>query len=85
MIIRGFLSVGLCVAMTIMQFFMSVFVIIIGRNYMEMADVEATISGIKLPCTYTKEEFAAVLNESDEDYKAGRFVAQDELREKYGL
>ena len=52
---------------------------------MEMADVEATISGIKLPCTYTKEEFAAVLNESDEDYKAGRFVAQDELREKYGL
>ena len=39
----------------------------------------------KLPCTYTKEEFANVLSEADEDFKAGRFVTQDELRARYGL
>ena len=50
-----------------------------------LADVVAMLSGMKRPCTYTKEEFAAVLSEADEDYKAGRYVSQDELREKYGL
>ena len=50
-----------------------------------LADVVAMLSGMKRPCTYTKEEFAAILCEADEDYQAGRFVSQDELRAKYGL
>lgn len=50
-----------------------------------LADVVAMLSGKKRPCTYNKEEFATVLCEADEDYKAGRFVSQDELRAKYGL
>lgn len=50
-----------------------------------LADVVAMLSGEKRPCTYTPEEFADVLSESDEDYKAGRFVSQDELRARYGL
>lgn len=50
-----------------------------------LADIVAMLSGIKLPCTYTKEEFSTILKEADEDYKAGRFVVQEELREKYGL
>ncbi len=50
-----------------------------------LADVVAMLSGIKRPCTYTKEEFAAVLCEADEDYKAGRYVSQDKLRTEYGL
>lgn len=50
-----------------------------------LADVVAMLSGMKRPCSYTKEEFAAVLREADEDYKARRFVSQDELRSEYGL
>lgn len=50
-----------------------------------LADVVAMLSGEKRPCTYTAEEFAGVLREADEDYKAGRFVSQEELRERYGL
>lgn len=50
-----------------------------------LADIVALLSGKNLPCTYTKEEFANVLSEADDDFKAGRFVTQEELREKYGL
>lgn len=50
-----------------------------------LADIVAMLSGKKLPCVYTKEEFANVLSEADEDFKAGRFVTQDELRARYGL
>ncbi len=50
-----------------------------------LADIVAMLSGNKLPCTYSKEEFANVLNEADDDFKAGRFVTQDELRAKYDL
>ena len=50
-----------------------------------LAEVVAMFRGMKLPCTYTKEEFAEVLNEADADYKAGKFVAQEELRSRYGL
>ena len=50
-----------------------------------LAEVVAMLSGIKRPCDYTTEEFAAVLCEAEEDYKAGRFVLQDELRAAYGL
>lgn len=50
-----------------------------------LADIVAMLSGVKRPCTYTAEEFASVLSEADEDYKAGRFVTQDELRTRYGL
>ena len=39
----------------------------------------------KRPCIYSADEFAGVLREADEDYKAGRFVSQEELRERYGL
>ena len=47
--------------------------------------VEPLLSGEKHPCTYTAEEFANVLREADEDYKAGRFVSQDQLFARYGL
>jgi hypothetical protein len=50
-----------------------------------LADVVAMLSGMKRPCTYTAEEFASVLSEADEDYKAGRFVTHEELRSRYGL
>lgn len=50
-----------------------------------LADVVAILSGIKRPCTHTQEEFFAVLCEAEEDYKAGRFVSQEELRAEYGL
>ncbi len=50
-----------------------------------LADVVAMLSGEKLPCTYTAEEFADVLQEAEEDYKAGRFVSHEELFAKYGL
>lgn len=50
-----------------------------------LADIVAMLSGVKRPCTYTSEEFASVLSEADEDYKAGRFVTQNELRNRYGL
>ena len=50
-----------------------------------LADIIAMLSGKKLPCTYTKEEFADVLNEADNDFKAGRFVTQEELRARYNL
>lgn len=50
-----------------------------------LADVLAMLSGIKRPCAYTQEEFESVLAEADEDYKAGRFITQDELRARYGL
>lgn len=50
-----------------------------------LADVVAMLSGEKRPCTYTAEEFANVLREADEDYKAGRFVSQDQLFARYGL
>ena len=50
-----------------------------------LADVVAMLSGMKRPCSYTPEEFAAVLCEAEEDYKAGRFVTQDDLQERYGL
>ena len=50
-----------------------------------LADVVAMLSGMKRPCSYTKEEFAAELCEAEEDYKAGRFVTQDDLQERYGL
>ncbi|MBO7134421.1 MAG: hypothetical protein J6W06_09745 [Bacteroidales bacterium] len=50
-----------------------------------LADIVAMLSGKKLPCTYTKEEFADVLNEADNDFKAGRFVTQEELRARYDL
>lgn len=50
-----------------------------------LADIVAMLSGKKLPCTHTKEEFANVLSEAEEDFKAGRFVTQDELRAKYDL
>lgn len=50
-----------------------------------LADIVAMPSGVKRPCTYTAEEFSSVLAESDEDYRAGRFVTQNELRNRYGL
>lgn len=50
-----------------------------------LADIVAMLSGVKRPCTYSVEEFTSVLAEADEDYKAGRFVTQDELRSRYGL
>lgn len=50
-----------------------------------LAEVVALLSGLKRPCTYTTEDFASVLAEADEDYKAGRFVTQEELRTRYGL
>lgn len=50
-----------------------------------LADIVAMLSGVKRPCTYTAEEFASVLAESDEDYKAGRYVTQEDLRMRYGL
>lgn len=50
-----------------------------------LADVVAMLSGMKRPCTYTAEEFANVLREANEDYKAGRFVSQDQLFARYGL
>ena len=50
-----------------------------------LADVVAMLSGVKRPCTYTRDEFAEVLREADEDYKAGRFVSHEELFAKYGL
>ena len=50
-----------------------------------LADVVAMLSGIKMPCGYSKEEFATVLREADEDYKAGRFVSQNELKARYGI
>ena len=50
-----------------------------------LADIVAMLSGVKRPCTYTAEEFSSVLAESDEDYRAERFVTQNELRNRYGL
>lgn len=50
-----------------------------------LADIVAMLSGVKRPCTYTAEEFSSVLAESDEDYRAGRFVTQNGLRNRYGL
>ena len=50
-----------------------------------LEQVIALLSGMKRPCVYTHDEMAANLFEADEDYKAGRFVTQDELRAKYGL
>jgi lambda repressor-like predicted transcriptional regulator len=50
-----------------------------------LADILAMLNGIKRPCTYTAEEFAGVLKESDEDYKAGRYVSNEELFARYGL
>ena len=50
-----------------------------------LADVVTMLSGEKLPCTFTAEEFADVLQEAEEDYKAGRFVSHEELFAKYGL
>ena len=42
-----------------------------------LADIVEMPSGVKRSCTYTVEEFASVLAEADEDYRAGRFVTQD--------
>lgn len=50
-----------------------------------LADVVAMLSGEKRPCTYTAEEFANVLREADEDYKAGRYISHDQLFARYGL
>ena len=50
-----------------------------------LEQVIALLSGMKRPCAYTHDEMAANLLEADEDYKAGRFVTQDELRTRYGL
>ena len=50
-----------------------------------LADVAAMLNGVKRPCTYTKEVFAEVLRAADEDFKAGRFVTQDEMKARYGL
>ena len=50
-----------------------------------LADILAMLNGIKRPCTYTAKEFAGVLKESDEDYKAGRYVSNEELFARYGL
>ena len=50
-----------------------------------LADIVAMLNGVKRPCTYTKEEFADVLRETDEDFGAGKFVTQEEMRARYGL
>lgn len=50
-----------------------------------LADVVAMLSGVKRPCTYTSEELASVLAEAAEDYRAGSYVTQEELRARYGL
>lgn len=50
-----------------------------------LADIVAMLNRVKRPCTYTKEEFADVLREADEDFGAGRFVTQEEMRARYGL
>ena len=50
-----------------------------------LAEVVALLSGEKRPCVFTQEEMAAHLQEADEDYRAGRFVAQEDLRLRYGL
>ena len=50
-----------------------------------LADIVAMLSGAKRPCTYTQEGFASVLAEADEDYRAERFVTQEDLRSRYGL
>ena len=50
-----------------------------------LAEVIMMLSGDKRPCAYTREEMAANLREADEDYKAGRFVTQEEIRAMYGL
>lgn len=50
-----------------------------------LADVVAMLSGVRRPCTYTSEELASVLSEAAEDYRAGSYVTQEELRARYGL
>lgn len=50
-----------------------------------LVDILAMLNGVKRPCTYTAEEFAGVLKESDEDYKAGRYVSNEELFARYGI
>ena len=50
-----------------------------------LAEIVAMLSGVKRPCTYTTEEFASVLAEAEGDYRAGRFVTQEDLRSRYGL
>lgn len=50
-----------------------------------LADVVAMLNGVKRPCTYTKEEFAEVLKEADEDFNAGRYISHEEMFARYGL
>lgn len=50
-----------------------------------LADIVTMLSGKKLPCTYTKEEFADVLKEAGEDFKTGKFITQEDLRTRYGI
>ena len=50
-----------------------------------LAEIVAMLSGIKRPCTYSREEFKMVLQESDADYKAGRLTSHEELFAQYGL
>lgn len=50
-----------------------------------LTEVALLLSGEKRPCSYTPEEFVSVLAEAEEDYKAGRYITQEEMRKKYGL
>ena len=50
-----------------------------------LAEVVALFSGTKLPCAYTREEFKAVLQESEADYVQDQCVEHDQLFAKYGV
>ena len=56
-----------------------------SENEELLAEVVAMLRGIKLPCTYTLEEFANFLHKSEADYKKGQCVSHEQLFAQYGL
>ena len=56
-----------------------------SENEELLAEVVAMLSGIKLPCTYTHEEFANVLHEAEADYEEKQCVSHEQLFAQYGL
>ena len=56
-----------------------------SENEELLAEVVAMLSGIKLPCTYTYEDWASVCRESEADYDKRQCVSPERLFAQYGL
>lgn len=50
-----------------------------------LAEAVAILSGMSLPCAYSKEQMELSLHEAEADYQNGRYASHSSICERYGV